>query len=570
MKRSVLKCLVIKLAVGKIRYLNADRNEDLTMSQSKRNKKWIPFAAAAVAVCCIFAGNKWSVRAKTQDDKIAKGVYIGNVNVGGMTKEQAESAVSDYEERIDNAVFTLNANGKSVEIKAEELGITLESSDAVKQAFAVGRTGNLIERYKEIKDLEYENKVFELPLRINETAAKEVIETQAETLNEEAVDNGLVRKNGKFEIIEGAVGTEVNIEKSLELIEDYLKTEWDGENASIDLAAETVEPRGKKEDLEKVKDLLGSFSTNYSSSAAGRCANISIATERIDGTVLYPGEEFSVAQTVGPLTKAGGYELAGAYENGQTVQAYGGGVCQVSTTLYDAVLNAELEITQRSNHSMIVTYVKPAMDAAIAGDYKDLKFVNNLDTPIYIEGYTSGKNLYFNIYGEETRPSNRKVTYESEVVSEDNPATQFVATGSPIGSISTAQNRRTGYTARLWKVVTVDGVEQSREAVNKSTYRSTPKIVHVGTASPDPNATAAVNAAIATGNEAAIYAAVNQYQNAAAPSTEPTEPETGADTTEQTPVENTPQEAPADTSLPQDNSSAQPQESVPENTTEGQ
>ena len=150
---------------------------------------------------------------------------------------------------------------------------------------------------------------------------------------------------------------------------------------------------------------------------------------KINGTVLYPGEEFSVGQTIGPLTAAGGYELAGAYENGQTVQSYGGGVCQVSTTLYNAVLKAELEVTQRSNHSMIVTYVKPSMDAAIAGDYKDLKFVNNLDAPIYIEGYTVGKDIYFNIYGQETRPSNRKVTYESEVVSEEDPGTQFVATG---------------------------------------------------------------------------------------------------------------------------------------------
>ena len=92
----------------------------------------------------------------------------------------------------------------------------------------------------------------------------------------------------------------------------------------------------------------------------------------------------------------------GVIETGY-VQSYGGGVCQVSTTLYNAVLKAELEVTQRSNHSMIVTYVKPSMDAAIAGDYKDLKFVNNLDAPIYIEGYTVGKDIYFNIYGQETR-----------------------------------------------------------------------------------------------------------------------------------------------------------------------
>ena len=117
---------------------------------------------------------------------------------------------------------------------------------------------------------------------------------------------------------------------------------------------------------------------------------------------------------------------------------------------------------------MIVTYVKPSMDAAIAGDYKDLKFVNNLDAPIYIEGYTVGKDIYFNIYGQETRPSNRKVTYESEVVSEEDPGTQFVATGDAVGSISTTQGKHMGYVARLWKIVTVDGVEQSRDAITST------------------------------------------------------------------------------------------------------
>ena len=122
----------------------------------------------------------------------------------------------------------------------------------------------------------------------------------------------------------------------------------------------------------------------------------------------------------------------------------------------------------------------------------------------------------------------RSVTYESEVVSEEDPGTQFVATGDAVGSISTTQGKHMGYVARLWKIVTVDGVEQSRDAINKSTYKSSPKIVNVGTASADPNATAAVNAALATGDEATIYATVAQYSGAG-----------------QTPAE-TPAETPAD------------------------
>ena len=276
-----------------------------------------------------------------------------------------------------------------------------------------------------------------------------------------------------------------------------------------------MNPRGTREELSKIQDVLGTYNTNYSDSGKNRCTNIAVAAEKINGTVLYPGDEFSVADAIGPLNAANGYELAGAYENGQTVESYGGGVCQVSSTLYNTVILAELEVTERSNHSMIVTYVSPSMDAAIAGDYKDLCFVNNQDAPIYLEGYTSGKNVYFTIYGEETRPANRVVTYESEVISRQDPGTQFVATGDPAGYIGTVQGKHVGYVAQLWKVVTVDGKEESREVFNKSTYRASPKVVHVGTASADPNVSAVIGAALATGDEATIYGAVAPYTAAA-------------------------------------------------------
>lgn len=482
-------------------------------------KKWsrMLLLAAAVFVCGMFAGSTMITKAENDDARIADGVYIGSVSVGGMTEQEAYDAIAAYADSVNQAVFTLTANGKSAKATAEDLGITVKNTSAVKEALAVGKEGNLIRRYKDRKDLSHGGKVFELPLAIDETQAAATLTEKAKTLNNNAVNCGLKRVNGQFEITEGSSGVEVNVAESVTAIEEYLTDSWDGTDTELELVAEVVEPKGTKEELSKVKDLLGSYNTNYSTSSAGRCKNIDVAAGKIDGTVLYPGDEFSVAATIGPLTAAGGYELAGAYENGQTVQSYGGGVCQVSTTLYNAVILAELEVTQRSNHSMIVTYVKPSMDAAIAGDYKDLKFVNNLDAPIYLEGYTSGKNLYFNIYGQETRPANRKVSYESEVVSEDNPPTQFVATGEPIGSIATVQGQHTGYVAKLWKIVTVDGVEKSREAFNKSRYKSSPRIVNVGTASADPNATAAMNAAIATGDEATIRATAAQYAGGAAP-----------------------------------------------------
>lgn len=442
---------------------------------------------------------------------IVDGVYIGNVSVGGMTSEEATAAVENYIAEVGTVEITLNAGEKSTTVTAEELGISFSDMSVIEEAMDVTRGGNLIKRYKDMKDLEKGDKVIEMSLSVDSEIVASLLEEKADELNQEAIDNGLIRENGEFVIVKGEQGIVVNVEESIAVIEGFVQDGWDGTGAEISLVAEIAEPRGSEEELSQITDLLGGFSTTYRDSNSNRCTNISVAAGHIDGTILYPGDEFSVADTIGPLDASNGYKLAGAYENGQTVESYGGGVCQVSSTLYNAVMLAELEITERANHSMIVSYVKPSMDAAIAGDYKDLCFKNNLEGPIYIEGYTVGKQVFFNIYGNDVRPENREVKYESEVISRQDPGIQFVATGDPAGHIAVAQSAHVGYVARLWKVVTVDGVEESREVVNKSTYKASPKIVHVGTASADPNVSAAIGAAIATGDEATVYAAVAPY-----------------------------------------------------------
>lgn len=183
-----------------------------------------------------------------------------------------------------------------------------------------------------------------------------------------------------------------------------------------------------------------------------------------------------------PFTAANGYHLAGSYSNGQTVQTYGGGICQVSTTLYNAVLRAELNVTERLNHSMTVHYVPLSADAAISGTDKDLKFTNNLDYPIYIQGTAGGSSITFTIYGKEYRASNRKVEYVSQTLSVRGPSEKVIKDNTmEEGKRVVESNGRTGYTARLWKVVYIDGKETKRTQVNSSSYMSTPSVVRVGT-----------------------------------------------------------------------------------------
>ncbi len=216
--------------------------------------------------------------------------------------------------------------------------------------------------------------------------------------------------------------------------------------------------------------------------------------------MLYPGETFSTLDTITPFTEENGYALAGSYANGTTTETFGGGICQVSTTLYLAVLRAELDVTERKNHSMLVTYVKPSMDAAIAeSSGKDFKFKNNTDNPIYIYMVAYNGTLVARIYGTEYRASNRTVTYESVTLSTEEPDT-VIKTSSEysVGVINRTQSAHKGCTAELYKVVTVDGVEESRERVNTSSYAKSDALIEVGTAGASSEVASALAQAAAT------------------------------------------------------------------------
>ena len=255
-----------------------------------------------------------------------------------------------------------------------------------------------------------------------------------------------------------------------------------------------------------MKDVLGSFTTAYTSSGASRCANVENGCKLVNGTVIYPGEEFSFYTAVAPFSEKNGYYMAGSYVSGKVVDSLGGGICQVSTTLYNAVLLAELDVTERHNHSMVVSYVARSADAAIAESAgKDFRFVNNLDYPVYIEGYTSGKKLTFNIYGKETRDPNRTVSFESEELEVINPPADLIYADAskPVGYI-VSDSAHTGYKARLWKIVKENGVEVSRTQVNSSNYKMVPRSATVGTATNDPAAYEQIMAAINSGSVAQV------------------------------------------------------------------
>lgn len=470
----------------------------------------------------------FGVRAQAQarpDDTILEGVYAGEISLAGMTRDEAQAQIQAYVDSLADRTITLNViDGNSVTVTAAELGLGWANTGLVEEAVNLGKTGNVVARYKDLKDLAHENQVYTIQFSFDQEAIASVIENECSAYNVEAVDAHLNRVDGGFVIEEGQTGVVVETEASESAVYEFLTTQWDGTDASVDLVVTEEEPQGNAEDLAMVKDVLGTFTTSYSSSGPDRSANVANGAKLINGTTVYQGETFSTYEKVSPFTEDNGYYMAGSYLNGQVVDSIGGGICQVSTTLYNAVLKAELQVDERHNHSMIVGYVEPSMDAAIAeSSGKDFQFTNNTDYPIYIEGYTSNKNITFTIYGVETRDSNRKVTYESEVLETIYPEAESIVqtTSQPIGYVS-VQSAHIGYKARLWKVVTVDGEEVSREQVNSSSYKMVPRTATVGVATNDTNAYNQMQAAIATGSIDQVKSVASALASGQSTTQEPT------------------------------------------------
>lgn len=496
-------------------------------------------------------------------ETIAKGVYIGSVDVGGMTKQEAHDAVDAYVDRLMQTNFSLMGPIGYMNMTAEEMGITTDVDTAVEEANAIAKYGDLISRYKETKDLEKEHKVVNLPLTLDKQATANKIYEHRDELNIAAVDNSFRIENGNFVFIPGKTGNEVNIVESVYSIRDFINDDWSPEKTEIALVIDEVQPRGSEEELSKLTSVLGTFQTNFGSSAAGRAQNVRNACSKINGTILYPGEEFSTYEKISPFTQENGYGVAGAYENGQVVESVGGGVCQVATTLYNAVIRAELDVTMRYNHSMMVSYVPPSDDAAIAGTYKDFRFKNNMDTPVYIEGTSDGGILTFKVYGVENRPSNRVVSFESETVEKKDIEVQFnVSSDYDLGYIATTQSAHQGVVARLWKIVTVDGVQQSREIFNKSTYNSSPKIITVGVRGASEEQVAAIKAAAESKNEDTVKAAVAAAKAEAEKPEEAEQKPEEADPSEQKPTPKPDNTKPEQ--KPQEQPKPQPEPSQPE------
>ncbi len=290
-------------------------------------------------------------------------------------------------------------------------------------------------------------------------------------------DAEYVYEEDEILVKEHVVGVEVQKEE----LGDAVKLLNNNEYAKI--SAKTTIP-SKTTDALKAKlfnATLSSYSTSYSTREVNRASNVALAASRINGVVIKPGETFSYNDTIGDTTIANGFKVAPVFENGKTSQGVGGGICQVSSTLYSAVLYADLKVVERRNHSLTVAYVPKGQDSTVAYGIIDFKFANNTDYPIKILSAAKGGTVTISIVGTK-RDTERTVKLTHNIISTTQPIENETPDPNlPADIRKVTSTGKTGYVVDTIKTVYENGVQISSEKITRSSYKMLPTEVSVGT-----------------------------------------------------------------------------------------
>ncbi len=300
-----------------------------------------------------------------------------------ITKEEAETLIDKAKSLTDHSVIVVGASGE-IEFTSEELG-------------------TLIELKKELKRKLLKKELGEAYVSFNEEKISNILKKNFDILNTSAVDARFTISGGSVALISPSqTGKEIKLDESIELIVKKLERGKD----RITLPTKVQQPSivaQTSEDISKigVRELIGSATTNFRSSPPNRVHNIENGVKFISGSVIKPGDEFSTVGRLGTIDQSTGYLPELVIREDETVPEFGGGLCQVSTTLFRAALDSGVRISERQNHSYRVSYYEPpvGMDATIYYPRPDFKFVNDTDNYILIYGYTSGTTITFDFYG---------------------------------------------------------------------------------------------------------------------------------------------------------------------------
>ena len=426
----------------------------------------------------IFTGNKFK-----------NGVKINGIDVSGLDKVQAQNVVATKLTDCRNDIeLTLKHKDKTWVFKGEDFEVDNQIMPFVENVFEYYNSGNLFQRKIKLEKLNGNND-FNISYSMVLTGLDEKISALSAEVDKPAVDATVVfdaTKQNPVSFTDEQTGEVVDQEKLKQIIDSSLRVST---KAEVEIPTLQVEPMILKSELEKTVTKRGSFSTNYEKSNADRKFNVKHALDSFNGMIIAPDEEVSFNQTTGSRTAENGYKKANIILNGVYVEGTGGGVCQASTTLYNALLNADIEILEVNKHTLPASYVWLAFDAMVSEGYSDLRFKNTTQNNIYIKTYTDDKNVYVDIYGQPFNENERVQRRVEFIGSIPHPGDRIVQDTSGQysdkvtykGEYLRLKYPREGYRAKGYLDRYVDDVLVESKLIRDETYQAQEGVIIEGT-----------------------------------------------------------------------------------------
>ncbi len=462
----------------------------------KSGKKVLLIIGIILVVCILATAAVFIIRRRSNDKKAAadltNGVKVNGIDITGMNRDVAKKKIEESYKW--NVTITYEDNTYEVE------DYIPEDIDSILDEIYAGEA----------------KKEYKLEVLDSDTKIAEIIEAVGKEWNDEPVDSdmtGYDSATGKFTFSESKDGYTVDAEK----LSTVLKECFAGDD--FDMA---IEAEGKVTEAEhKAEDyvVMAEFVTNTTANS-NRNINVSLACESVNGTILNPGEQFSYNDVVGRRTAEKGYKPAGAYANGEHVEEIGGGVCQLSSTMYNAAINSGLQVDARTGHSYEPSYVTPGEDATVSYSKPDFKFTNSSSSKIGIKAIYKDRVVTVTIYGIPILEEGVTQYMDSKKISTVPPEIEYVedSTLEP-GTEEVVGNGSSGSVWETHLIQEKDGKVISDEYMHRTRYKTTKKVIRCNSEAPTQAPTEATTTAPST--EATTVAPATEATTTA-PATETT------------------------------------------------
>lgn len=399
-----------KISEEEILMLDEEKEKYNNITSKKRNNKKLIisliFILTIISIICVMYYN-YSFLINKYKGSIYPGIYINNIDLTGKKINELKTVIENETNRIENGTIIISNINENLKFTYKEIGILIKDNDIEKEIIKYNNNLSFVEKIKRIKN-KSENKIFYLNASYDDSVIDNFLIVLEEKLNKEKTDDGIkVDENYNVYYDKGTNGFTLDTIKTKENIKKALVNLK--EEIIIASIGKTVKKEVKYESLSSINKKVSSFTT-YFLNQGNRGHNISLASSRLNNTILMPGEEFSYLKVVGPYGASNGYKPAPIYLNGVASTANGGGVCQLASTLYMAQLKAGLQTIIRRNHSIAPTYVPKGLDATVYSTSTNYKFKNNYSYPFYIVSYVKGNYLTVDIWSNENALGGK--TYE--------------------------------------------------------------------------------------------------------------------------------------------------------------